>query len=155
MMYGNILPSITVEARTMEDAKRAVMPVIEELYQTYCTAGADGKLPKFVDRSSVTAVEKIVPQTPPPAMAVAQGPIVVHHTQAVNKAPEAPKTALDALVDDLRESVAYTKAKNAVNNCTTLDALNMIESQIQNSVKLTTDEKPLLLSEILKKRKEL
>jgi len=160
MMYGNIQPEITVEARTMEDAKLAVFPHIEELYQTYCEEPRDGRKPAFMSRASVTATERIVPQTPvAPAQKTAPVEVPGKQTtpptpQAIAQAPEEPKTELDAFAEDLKKSPAYTKAEGAIKGAMSLDALNLIENQIQASVKLTKEEKPSLLTEVLKKRKE-
>jgi hypothetical protein len=136
MTYGNILPSITVEARTIEEAKRAVMPVIEELYSTYA-ASVDGKLPKFINKANVTVEEKKVDIKPTPAPVLPPTEKVEVSVQGVK--PETP---------------AYVKAYFAINGAMSLEALNLIEDQIQKSVKLAPEDKPRLLTEVLKKRKE-
>lgn len=141
MMYGNILPSITVEAPTIEEAKAFALPIIEELYQTYLGEPQDGKLPKFINKANVTAIEKRVDPTPP-AQPVAPA-----------AKPKTPQESVDELAADLQDSPAFTKAQNAIKNVTDPQALELIEKQIQNSVKLTAAEKPVLLTEVLKKRK--
>jgi hypothetical protein len=153
-MYGNIMPEIVVKARTIEDAKRAVMPIIEEMYAQYMEDSRDGRPLKFINKANVTATEKIVPRgvleksSNTPGRATPPAPVT----------PEKPQTpaqaSADALAEDLAKSVAYTKAENAIKNSTSADALGMIEDQIQKSVKLTADEKPMLLTDVLKKRKE-
>jgi hypothetical protein len=47
--------------------------------------------------------------------------------------------------DATPKTPAYTKAENAIKSAMSLDALNLIEDQIQKSVKLINEEKPLLL----------
>lgn len=152
MMYGNITPKITVEARTMEDAKLAVMPHIEELYNTYAVEPMDGRKPAFMSKASVTATERVVPQNVP---GKAVDPIKpVEKPTTPTPTPTAPKSELDALAEDLKTSPAYDKALSAIKNSMSKDALGLIEEQIQKSTRLTESEKPLLLSEVLKKRKE-
>jgi len=154
MMYGNIQPEITVEARTMEDAKLAVFPHIEELYQTYCEEPRDGRKPAFMSKASVTATERMVVVSAVAKTELKKGEAVKIEPEASAPVPEAPKTELDAFAEDLKKSPAYTKAENAIKGAMSKDALNLLEDQIQKSVKLTPDEKPLLLAEVLKKRKE-
>lgn len=149
MAYGNIQPTITVEARTMEDAKRAVMPHIEELYQTYAEAPRDGSSrPIFARKASVTSTEKVVSQPP------ANNPETI-------KAPEAPAKSVKPAVNTDEEeapaphSAAFLKAENAIKATQSKDALDMIEGQIQKSEKISEHEKPMLLTLVIKKRKEL
>lgn len=159
-MYGNIMPEIVVKAKTIEEAKAIVMPAIESLYVEYAEKPRDGSSISFMSKANVTATEKkvnVIPKPVAPAPAPEKKPEAP--AQAPASAPVAPvktpaQESADELADDLAKSPAYTKAENAIKNSMSLDALNMIEDQIQKSVKLTADEKPMLLTDVLKKRKE-
>jgi len=153
-MYGNIMPEIVVTAKTIEDAKAIVMPAIEGLYVAYAEKNRDGSAVSFMSKANVTVTEKIVPQhVPAPAVVNTPAPTVMG-APAPAKVQTPAQASVEALANDLAKSVAYTKAENAIKNSTSLEAINMIEDQIQKSVKLTADEKPMLLTEVLKKRKE-
>jgi hypothetical protein len=158
MMYGNIQPRIEVQARTMEDAKRAVMPHIEELFDAYLEEPRDGKPARFMRKASVEATEKkVAPADITPGKATAPAPAPAPKPAPSPEPTKAPEKDLIGESDDeapAPKSPAYLKAEGAVKNAMSKDALNMIEEQIQKSVKLTADEKPLLLTELLKKRKE-
>jgi len=52
-------------------------------------------------------------------------------------------------------SASFIKAQKAIASSASLEALELIENQVHKSEKLTADEKPVLLTLVLKKRKEL
>lgn len=152
-MYGNISPKISIKAKTIEEAKEILLPAIESIYLAYAEKPRDGSALAFTSKANVTAVEKKVEV--PAATTAPKKP----EGQGIATPPaEKPKTpaqeSADALADELSKSPAYTKAENAVKNCTSREALDMIEDQIQKSVKLTDAEKPMLLTAVLYKRKE-
>jgi hypothetical protein len=128
MMYGNIQPKITVEARTMEDAKLAVFPHIEDLYRTYAVEPMDGRKPAFMSKANVSVSERTV-DIAQPQNTTSTGPTASSQTK----------------------SVAFMKADGAIKSATSLDALDIIQQQIEKSVKLSADEKPILLDGILKR----
>ncbi len=152
-MYGNIMPEIVIKAKNIEEAKAVLMPAIESLYSAYAERPRDGSSISFLNKASVTVEEKKV-EVPKP---VAKAPEIKKEEGVLAKAEaEVPKKAETAeeLADELNErSPAFIKARSAVNASTSLDALNLIEEQIQKSVKLTAEDKPVLLTEVLKKRK--
>jgi len=157
--YGNIMPEIIIKAKTIEDASAVLLPVIEKLYVTYSEKPRDGGSVPFMSRASVTVEEKKVEVPKPVAKApeIKKEGVLAKAAEAP-KAPEAPKATpvqtAEELADDLNDrSPAFIKARTAVRSSTSLDALNLIEEQVQRSVKLSADEKPELLTEILKKRK--
>lgn len=147
MMYGNIQPTITVDAMDIESAKSFVLPVIEELYNKYAETPQGGNLPRFISGPKVEVKEKMVVQK------LKEG--VVKTPLELTKELEVAQSESDAFVQDLEHSPAFTKAENAIKNSMTLSALSMIEDQIKVSVKLKADEKEVLLGTILKKRREL
>jgi len=158
MSYGNIQPMISVEAPSIEEAKAVVLPVIEDLYARYAVTPLI-KAEKVVPK--VTVTEKVVEvpaENPTPKEAVAakkEEMVAEKPKEEVIPSPTPVKTEADTLSDELEESPAFTKAKKAITNAFSLDALSLIENQIQKSIKLTESEKPLLLSEVLKKRRDL
>lgn len=149
MMYGNIAPEITVEARTIEEASRACLAHIEDLYRNYAEDGRDGRPAKFLQKASVVEtvrstepkkVESNPPSTPP---------------QTVVSPDPSPKKEEPIETPLAEKSAPFLKAEKAVAGAMSLDALGLIEDQIQKSTKLSVEEKPLLLEAVLKKRKEL
>jgi hypothetical protein len=139
--FGNITPKITVKTKTIEEAKAIVMPMIEEMYATYAEAPRDGsRVPVFISKSKVTVKEKIVETKP-----------VVTGTKDVVKLT--PPTATKEDVTPVSEP--FMKAINAIKGAMSVEATEIIEDQIQKSTRLTKEEKPVLLTEILLKRKEL
>lgn len=150
MMYGNITPRITVEARTMEDAKRAVMPHIEELFAVYLEEPRDGKPARFMKKAEVSATErKVEPK------AVATAPAVKKEEATPAPAPVKKEEEEKEKEPEVAKTPAYEKAAKAIESAMSTDALGLIEDQIQASVKLSADEKPMLLELVLKKRKTL
>ena len=158
-MYGNIIPEVIVKTKTIEEAKAVVMPFIEELYSSYASEGPDGKKANFVNKAKVTVEEKFVDPKITNAP-VAPSPVPPPTVQASAKPvqPVAPAKTSEPVSEPEEEPTpktpAYTKAENAIKSAMSLEALNLIEEQIQKSIKLTNEEKPLLLTDVLKKRKE-
>ena len=73
----------------------------------------------------------------------------------VNK--EVPKTApVEPKIEATPvSSVAFIKATSAIESCLSLEALDLIQKQIENSVKLTLEDKPALLKLSVLKAQEL
>jgi len=160
-MYGNMMPEIVIKAKTIEDAKAIAMPAIEEIYIKYCEKPRDGSTPAFMSKASVTAEErKVTPTTIAPVAPVAPAPAKLTPqggtAPSVPVTPPAPAPVAPTAenTEDVAKTPAYEKAEKAISGAMSLDALNLIEDQIQKSVKLTAEEKPMLLTLVLKKRKE-
>jgi alcohol dehydrogenase class IV len=130
-MYANIQPEIIVSAGSISEAESVVLPYIDNLFEKYQEDSRDGKMAKFLAKtpikSSVTSTE-IPPKISP----------VTGTQQVVNPVSE-----------------AFAKAKKAIDSAMSIEAIQLIEEQIHKSTKLTADEKPVLLTQILLKRKEL
>lgn len=141
--YGNIQPEIVVEAPTLADARAFAEPAIEEIYQKYGTVTTDGVMPKFFNKAVVTEVEKKVDTTPAP---------VTSQNIPDHMKPQA--TAAAPAGEEVQRSIPFQRANDAILNCVTLEALDVTENQIKNSVKLGDDEKSVLYTFILQKRKE-
>lgn len=162
-MYGNIMPEIVIKAKSIEEARAVLMPAIESLYSAYAERPRDGSSISFLSKASVSVEEKQV-EVPKP---VAKAPViekaekkegVLGGASTVSPTPKETPTAkaetAEELADALNErSPAFIKARTAITSSTSLDALGLIEDQIQKSVKLTAEDKPILLTEVLKKRK--
>lgn len=165
MTFGNVQPEVVVKAKTIEEAQAYALPIIEALFQKYCESPRDGSSkPSFISKAAVTVKETVVhqptvaaPVTPaapkaPVNMPVAPAP-VSPQAQATRDAAEAK----DPFQDDetpKQKSAPYEKGEKAIGAAMSLDALNMIEDQIQNSVKLMKEEKQALLTVLLKRRKD-
>lgn len=176
--FANIIPEITVNAKTLEDAAAFVLPYIESLFDMYAEDSRDGRKIKFLNKASVTVQERLVPvpgtkSAIESAQAQIQSPgIASQLTAGALNAPvknEAisfekdgtmipPKqTTVDSQVKTAlaEKTVHYQKAENAVHNSFTVEALDLVQSQITASVKLNGYEKNHLYTLVLKKRAEL
>lgn len=135
MSYGNIQPKITVTAPSMDDAVNATMPVIERLYASY------GEKPLT---ARVTVTEKIV-ETPKTMADIApkspEAAPVAPVAEVV--ATPAPKATEPATVETPE---AVKKAEKAVSLAATKEAIDLIQGQIENSVKIPAEYKPALLA---------
>ena len=180
--FANIIPEITVNAKTLEDAAAFVLPYIESLFDMYAEDSRDGRKIKFLNKASVTVQERVVApagpmiphgqaqgaqNTPPPSAApatIASAP----NTPSTNKPISFEKdgtiisprqTTVEEQVADVaplpEKTIHYQKAENAVHNSFTIDALDLVQSQITASVKLDGNEKNHLYTLVLKKRAEL
>lgn len=166
MVFGNIQPEIVVKAKTVEEAQAYALPIIEKLFETYCENPRDGSpKPGFLSKANVTVTEKNVPQKPAvagpqsaPAGATAQAPKEEpkNIAQEIADAPERTEADLPPAepAPQFAKSPALAKAENAVAAAMSRAALDMIENQVQESTKLTPEEKPMVYTLILKKRKE-
>lgn len=157
MVFGNISPEIIVKAGNIEDAKSYALPIIENLFEKYCESPRDGSpKPSFVSKANVVATEKVVPQNTPKA-----DPVVVEPGQfpvsAINQGAIAPAKTSDGDNSYDNEptyatSAAYARALKAIEAAQSLDAINTIWNQVNDSVKLTPEEKPMLRTIILEKK---
>jgi hypothetical protein len=120
-MYANIQPEVTVKAKTLEEAERAVMPHIEKLFA------------KYRDGNGTPPPEKPVVGT---ILATSENkPTFVPDTTngvVVPTAPEQPKVVLAA---------PFERAKQRIEGCVTIEALNLVTQQVKKSEKLTEQEK--------------
>lgn len=161
MSYGNIQPTIVVNAASIEEAQAFVFPVIEAMFAKYVETPRDGSSkPGFLPKSNVSVTEKNVytkqPETVPvPPETTPVPPRVSKETVADGK--KELEDYLDANKEDAPGFVktpAFVKAENAVIAAHSLEALTMIQDQVTNSTRLTEEEKPIIHTLILKRRKE-
>lgn len=122
--YGNIQPSITVEATTIEEARALVMPVIEGLIAKYAETR-----PGFLGKVEVT--EKVIvppakaPESPSSAPAPAVAPVSTESK---------PVETVATSTEPKNENVA--KAEKAISLALTQEAVDVIQKQIENSTKI-------------------
>lgn len=145
--YANIQPEITVEAETLEQAERAVMPYLETLFARYRDGGVRpiepvrpavlGNVvmrPVPVTPNAPVATAPIAP-APKPQSAPVSAPVAsVAPAVPVAKATPVAPTAIVL-------TVPYTRAKSALETCTSLAALKLISDQVEKSTKLVEAEK--------------
>jgi len=148
-MYANIQPEITVEASSIEVAERAVMPHIESLFAKY----REGGVQPVVARNVAPVVVTPNKPTPPGISAPIgeDGPIGKNRATGATGATVVPVVPV---VPSIVMSLPFTRANSAIQSCMSLEALQLVEDQIQKSTKLIDDEKQNLAVAILKKRKE-
>ncbi len=151
--YANIQPEITVEAKTLEQAERAVMPYIETLFARYRDGGVKPIEPVRPVVAPVAQKPPIattpVAQAPKPTTAPIMAPVEAskgiagdanpNRTYATAKAEgeSMMKTAPQAIV----MTVPFTRAKGALDSCTSLAALKLVSDQVEKSTKLVDSEK--------------
>ncbi len=134
--YANIQPEITVRADTLEHAERVVMPYIETLFARYREAGV---LP------IQTPMRPVVTPQNTPVGSKTTAPVAP--TAPVAKAPvsapvEAPKAAPAPVAPAaIVLTVPFTRAKGAIESCTSMAALKLVSDQVDKSTKLVEDEK--------------
>lgn len=147
--YSNIQPEITVEAMTYEQARDFVMPLIEDLFRQY----SESK-PAFLGK--VTETVKVV--TPPAqqdttfnptanavaSSATAPAPVASNESNAVTSTP----------ANAAQKSEAVVKAEKKISLAMSDDAVQLIQDQIQQSVKIAPEDKPALITLCLHKRNE-
>jgi len=70
-----------------------------------------------------------------------------------------PNNDIEEKTDDPQTEIvlseAYNKALNTLNNCTSIESVNMVVQAIDKSVKLNVDEKKILLNQSAKKLEEI
>lgn len=132
--YGNIQPRIEVTADSIEEARAVVMPIIENLYQTYAEMPLSGKLPKFYGAitEKVTHVEvgRVTPTEP--------------QTPTAPQAEDVPPQTTTASTN-VEKPEAVLKAEKAISLAMTSEAATLIKGQIEKSVKIPADFKPNLI----------
>lgn len=160
--YGNFQPEIVVKAPTIEMARDTVMPIIEDLYQTYAEDALNGKTPKFFNKAKVVVTEKTVIEGQNGTTSVPG--LTKESVQVPTKTPEVAKDipnyneetlSFDKSYPEINKNPAFLKAENAITSAVGIEALDLIEEQIQKSVKINPSDKPVLLTILLKKKATL
>lgn len=146
--YGNIMPSIVVEAASIEEARAVVMPFMEELYAQYAEKPRDGSKLAFLGKVTETVKEVAPIAAPAPAPAPTQ-PV------AASPAPKAPEAsdssvqapeAAPAPSGSAPKSEFAARAEKMIGLAMTEEAAQKILTQIQNSEKIPEHEKGDLLT---------
>ena len=141
--YANIQPEIVVKAGDMETAHAFIAPHINKLWKEYYMVSERVNQP--------APVAPKVDTTPKPAPKTAE------------TAPEAPKLPVDennkvnvatVVPPAPASAVALDKASKAISSCMSLEALNLISTQVEKSVKLTDDNKVVLRALVVEKTKD-
>lgn len=131
--YANIQPEVTVQAATIEQAERAVMPYIETLFAKYRDGGVKPVEP---------VVTRPVAPTDMPPVTVVRAPMTV-----TPKFPIAPTGSVsptpdkDGVSPSIPLSVPFNRAKGAMESCMSAEALKLVSDQVEKSTKLIDTEK--------------
>lgn len=153
--YGNLQPKIEVTAGSIEEARAAVMPVMEDLYKTYAEMPLNGRAPRFYGKVTEEVTVAVA------APAAAHEPNVEAHAAAAPKAPEAPEApvapaeAPKAAPAAAAKPEPVLKAEKAIAVAATEEAVIIIGKQIEASVKIPPEFKDELAVLVLKRRKVL
>jgi uncharacterized surface anchored protein len=131
---------------------------MEELYAQYAEMPLNGRPPRFLGK--VTETEKVVDVKVPvaehtygaiPSTIVVPESLKEKAEEIVNSTPETT-SAPEATVE---RPAPFLKAQKAIQLALSHDALDMIENQISNSVKIDPADKPELLRLAQERRNEL
>lgn len=133
--YGNIQPEIIVKANSLEEAHDFIVPHINKLWKEY-----------FLVEERKTEVQKKTE----PKKKIEVKPEVKPEIVVENKIEEKKEEVQSPI-----STVAFIKASQAIDNCFSIDALDMISNQINISVKLTDEDKKILRPLVEQKRTEL
>lgn len=136
--YANIQSEVTVQADSIADAERAVMPYIETLFAKYRDGGSGG--PQISK-----PVSPIVTKQDNPHLSSATV------SQLNVSVPASVVTPEPAIV----MTVPFNRAKTAIESCMSLEALTLVSNQIQKSTKLIDSEKLELTKLIATKSSQL
>jgi len=178
--YANIQPEIHVNAGTIEEAAAFVIPHLDELFEKYLNISERPKprvtvketlppvtkpveVPKEVLTTLTTDTPevKVKEETFTPGVTINEGgklPPTIEELQATAQATA--QATVQAPVQE--EQPVYPpidspmgKAKLAVESCKSIEALNLINVRIQESVKLDALDKADLTVIVNEKRKQL
>lgn len=130
--YANIRPCIVVKAGSPEEAHEYIAPHMNKLWKEYF----------MVNERRVEVVETKKTEASYANTTVA--PTTTTEIIQTNTEVQPPSS-----------NVAVIKATQAIESCTSLEALELIENQVELSVKLDKKEKPALRDKIIMKFNEL
>jgi len=134
-MYANLLPEITVKAKTLDEAVAFVMPTIEDLIKKYQEDSRDGRPAKMFRQDFPLPAPKVE---------------VIDMSKTTGTVPTNTVTVTPTATP--LHTPAYEKAKSAVVSAMSIEALEVIKNQIGVSVKLTDTEKKALLEAVVPAR---
>lgn len=147
--FGNIKPSIVVEAASYEDAAAYAIPKIEDLYRKYSEVK-----PTFLGKITET-VREVVPVKAAAELKkgdlVQEAPAAPTQSQATDTpAPvaqdvPAPQATATAAVEAPKSEFA-ARAEKMIGLALTEEAAVKIKEQIEKSEKIPAEEKPALLT---------
>ncbi len=143
--YGNLQPSITVKATTLEEAKNFIYPHIEELMSKY-QEDQFGKI-KFIP-GKITNIKEVKKEK------IVEEKEIVKNNIPTNEDKVKIEKPLPSN-EEIPVSESFQKAHNAINGSMSLDAMNIIKNRLEQSFKLTDIEKDKLWIEFNTKFKEL
>jgi hypothetical protein len=125
--YANIKPQIVVKSQSVEEAHDFIAPHMNKLWKEYFMINERRQeIIKPVSTAPADVVKKMSVQE----IAEATGGTIVSETPAVQ-----PPVS----------SVALVKATQAIESCTSLEALELIQKQVDKSVKLSHEDKESLM----------
>ncbi len=156
--YANIQPEITVQAATLEQAERFAMPYIETLFARYREAGVMPVQPPMrpVATPQNTPVASKTPAPAAPTAPASKAPVTA--APAPVKAPmgiagdanpnrtyDTAKAEGESMIKNTLQAIVMTvpfsRAKQALESCTSLAALKLVSDQVEKSTKLVDAEK--------------
>ncbi len=138
--YANIQPEITVQAKTLEAAERAVMPYIETLFAKY----RDGGVQPILATRGMTTTQPVAPtpaQAPKPAAPTVGVDMAKPGSEKTVETTVDTKTGTVSVAPAIVLTVPFNRAKGAIDSCMSLEALKLVSDQVEKSTKLIDTEK--------------
>lgn len=151
VQYGNIQPSITVKADSIESAREMVAPIIESMYNQYSE-----QIPRFLKPAIKEVVKTVAPEVITETIKVEPTPVAVKPniaTPDTSVPPSHPVNATDVPFNEAGREEAYLKAENAIKSAQTEEALNIINEKMNLSTKIHADDKVKLFELSASRRK--
>ncbi len=141
--YANLQPEVTVQAVSIEAAERAVMPYIETLFAKYRDGGV-----RPVEPVIVKPVAPVSPKPVAPILSKVEDNVA----PAKVNAPFVPATPVDPVIEQtpitpnpvaqtIPLTVPFNRAKQAIESCTSHEALKLVSEQVEKSTKIIDSEK--------------
>jgi len=139
--YANIQPEIVVKADRVETAHDYIAPHMNKLWKEYYLVGQRRPEPEPVAKPEPAPVPEPQPEPAPVQTQTPVAPEEVVKPEVANQPPDS--------------NVALIKATQAIESCLSLEAFDLINDQVEKSVKLTAEDKTTLGPVLEKKYNEL
>ena len=134
--YANIKPSIVVKGGSIDEAHSFIAPHMNKLWKEYFMVNERRPEPP-----KTQPIGGDTDNTTYPTQAQIDTLVKTFDGKVIDKVPAQPPES----------SVAFIKASQAIDSCLSLEALDLIQTQVIKSVKLTHEDKEMLMPMLEKK----
>lgn len=157
--YANIQPEIIVKSGSIDEAHAFIAPHMNKLWKEYFMVNER--------RPEPPKTQPVYPTTGTPTVSPIGSTTAANFTGG-NASTPVQSTQTEMIIDAFggkvveetpvqppESSVAFIKATQAIESCLSLEALELIQNQVNKSVKLTHEDKEMLMPLLEKKSIEL